>query len=105
MALPTGNDNDVSGKDLLQANATVIAGILVLLTISSSVAPQYSSVGTLPDLRKAKQYTWTGFLFILATFIGLAILTLFSLPTLVSQPIAVQCAKDPKKFNITDQSK
>ena len=134
MAVPYRNDDDVSSDGLLQTNATVIAGVLIFLTISSSVAPQYpetlnrtaliysaaliivpiaysstiilrakySPEQTIDALKDAKKFAFYGFLLLYITLPSLAILSIFGL---FQEDIAVQCAKDPKKFNITDQSK
>jgi peptidoglycan biosynthesis protein MviN/MurJ (putative lipid II flippase) len=43
-------------KDILQADATVIAGVLILLTISSLTGRRYSHIGTILTSEKLKLF-------------------------------------------------
>jgi hypothetical protein len=127
MTQPNSNErNPISNGELLQANATVIAGVLIFLTISSltptshiiglqagvaaSVIIPFSISSVAIIGRKTKFGRW--FSNIGFTFLGISLIFLayFSIHPQYINPFqfihttAEDCAINPKKYNVTHVS-
>ena len=116
----------ITDDGLLEVNATVIAGVLIFLTITSTITPSsgpltpsYSAILIIfpfalssivllrvkgedrPDSirawRFAKIYSTAGFVTLMVV---ISMIGIFSF-TSQFDSTAVECAKDPRKYNIT----